>query len=210
MRRALKFFVAAGGLALLSIGAIRAADPSDNDEGRLRDVLRSTMLQLRDAQTDLANLQAAQAAEADEKKTLGNQLALLKKHGAEDRAAADKTTDGLKASLAEQASEIGHFRDALAQWKAAAEKAGAAAAAANARGDQQASDAVVLERRVEDLEAKNAELARLGNEILTRYEKFALGEQFLAREPFIGRTRVALENLVQDYNDKLLDQRANP
>jgi chromosome segregation ATPase len=210
MRRILKSLVAAGGLALLSAGAIRAADSSDSDEGRLRDVLRSTMLQLRDAQTDLANLQAAQASQADEKKALGDQLALLKKHDAEDRAAAATTTDGLKASLAGQASEIARLREALAEWKAAAEKARAAAAAADARNDKQASDTVAAERRIEDLEAKNAALARIGDEILTRYEKFALGEQFLAREPFIGRTRVAIENLVQDYQDKLVEQRANP
>jgi septal ring factor EnvC (AmiA/AmiB activator) len=210
MRRSLKCLVAAGGLALLSVAAICSADSSDTDEGRLRDVLRSTMLQLRDAQTDLANLQAGQAAQADEKKTLEDQLALLTKHGAEDRAAANKTADGLKATLAEQATEIARLRDVMAQWKAAAEKAAAAAAAAEARNDKQAADAVALERRVEDLEAKNAELARIGDEILTRYEKFALGEQFLAREPFIGRTRVAIENLVQDYDDKLLAQRADP
>jgi hypothetical protein len=50
------------------------------------------------------------------------------------------------------------------------------------------------------------ELYKLGNEILTRYEKFGLGEALQAKEPFVGVSRVKLQALVQDYKDKLLDQ----
>jgi hypothetical protein len=50
----------------------------------------------------------------------------------------------------------------------------------------------------------------LSNEILTRYEKFSLGEALAAREPFIGLTRVKLENLTQDYSDKISKQQAKP
>jgi chromosome segregation ATPase len=210
MDRILKIMLAGAGLALFSPCAVRAADTSDSDEGRLREVLRSTMLQLRDAQTDLANLQSAQAGQADDKKALQEQLALLKKHGEEDRAAAQREIDSSKAKLDQQGEEIARLQEALAQWKAAAEKANAEARSAEAQCAKQSTGAIVLERRVEDLEAKNAALERIGNEILTRYEKFSLGEQFLAKEPFIGRTRVEIENLVQDYDDKLLDQRANP
>jgi chromosome segregation ATPase len=209
MSRILKTLFGVAGAALIALTAVRADTP-DSDEGRLREVLRSTMLQLRDAQTDLANLQAAQASAADDKKALNDQLALLKKHGAEDRVAAERAADAMKGRLADQEAEIARLQEALAQWKAAAEKANAAGRAVEAQLAKQSSDAVVLERRVEDLESKNAQLERIANEILTRYEKFSLGEQFLAREPFIGRTRVEIENLVQDYNDKLLDQRANP
>ena len=63
-------------------------------------------------------------------------------------------------------------------------------------------------RKVDDREAKNYELFKLANEILTRYEKFGLGEALTAREPFTGLTRVKLENLVQDYQDTLSQQRS--
>jgi hypothetical protein len=46
----------------------------------------------------------------------------------------------------------------------------------------------------------------MGSEILTRYEKFGLGEAIGAKEPFTGLTRVKLQELVQDYKDKLLNQ----
>ncbi len=208
MPRTHKILFGIAGLALLSAGGLRADESSDSDEGKLRDVLRNTMIQLRGAQTDLANLQATQATEAEEKKNLDAQLVLLRKNAAEDRALAEKAAEGLKARQAEQEKEIAELQQSLANWKSNAEKANAAYKATDAERARQSATAVALEHRVEDLEARNAALERLGNEILDRYAKFSLGEQFLAREPFIGRTRVELENLIQGYQDKLLSQRA--
>jgi hypothetical protein len=168
------------------------------------------MLQLRTAQTDLANAQAAQTAQADEIKLLKEQLALVKKNSADDRLAAEKKAEKIEAKLAEQVGETARFREAAEQVKVEFEKAAAAMQATEAKRAQLASEGIVFERKVADLRAKNAALYRLSKEILTRYEKLGLGEQFLAREPFVGRTRVALENLIQDYDDKLVDQRAKP
>jgi hypothetical protein len=190
-------------------GALHAADSGDS-ESRLRETLRSTMLQLRSAQADLANLQAAQAAQGDDTKALNEQIALLKKHSAEDRAASDKAISDLKAKVAAQTEELSRFKLGYESWKDAAQRAAKAAQAAEAARARDAAAAAILERKAADLQAKNEELFKIGNEILTRYEKFSLGEQFLAREPFIGRTRTELENLIQDYNDKLIAQQSKP
>jgi chromosome segregation ATPase len=204
MARNLLSFFAAGALALASAGAIQAADPADGGEARLRETLRSTMLQLRDAQTDLANLQAAQAAQGDQTKALNDQLTLLKKHAADDRATAEKAAEELKAKVAGQAQEIAQLQATLAQWRTAAEKTNAVARSIDGERVKLAVQNASLQRQVDDLELKNVTLFRLGNDILDRYEKFSLGEQFLAREPFIGRTRTALENQIQGYEDKML------
>jgi hypothetical protein len=95
----------------------------------------------------------------------------------------------------------------VAKWKAAAEKNAAAARSEAVRREKGETAAIALQRKVEDLTAKNAELFRIGSEILDRYEKFSLGAQFLAREPFVGKARVDLENQIQDYDDKLMDER---
>jgi hypothetical protein len=168
------------------------------------------MLQLNDAQSQLASLQAAQASEADERKALSDKVAQLTKRGAEDQEARQKETEALKAKLAEQQAAAARLQESVAQWKAAAEKASLAARAAAAQRDKEALSAVFLQRRVEDLSGKNAELYRIGSEILDRYEKFSLGAQFLAREPFVGRARVELENQIQDYDDKLTTQEDLP
>jgi hypothetical protein len=73
-----------------------------------------------------------------------------------------------------------------------------------------ASQAVMLQRRVDDQQRRNSEMYKLGAEILDRYAKFGLGTALSAREPFVGVTRVKLENLVQDFSDKLADARIKP
>ena len=107
-------------------------------------------------------------------------------------------------------AEVARLQQAMAQWKDAAEKAALAAKAVAAQRDKATLAAVTSERRAEDLSSKNAELFRLGSEILDRYEKFGLGAQFLAREPFVGRARIELENQIQDFDDQLLAQKDNP
>jgi chromosome segregation ATPase len=196
-------------ISLLPLVAYCAGD-ADSGEARLRESLRGSVLQLRNAQTDLANAQAAQAAQADEIKSLKEQLALVKKNNVEDRVAAEKKAEELKTKLTEQTGEVARYKEASEQWKTEYDKVVATAQSTEAKRAQLFSDSITLERQVADLRARNAALYRVGKEILGRYEKLGLGEQFLAREPFVGRTRVALENLIQDYDDKLVDQRAKP
>ena len=75
---------------------------------------------------------------------------------------------------------------------------------------QLAAQVIVLQRTIDDRETKNLALYTLGNEILTRYEKFSLGDALGAKEPFTGLSRVKLQELVQDYKDKISDQRVIP
>jgi hypothetical protein len=198
-------------LLLLLSGAPRAAADSSSDaETRLRETLRSTMLQLRDAQNQIATLQGAQAESDDKNKALTDQLALLKKHATDDKAVADTAIAGLTAKVADQGAEIAKLKDVLGKWEAAYRQVHDDAGVAEAERAKLADEKLVFERRVAYLETRNVALFKLGNEILGRYEDFSLGNAISAKEPFVGVTRVKLENLVQDYQDKLLDQRAAP
>ena len=64
-----------------------------------------------------------------------------------------------------------------------------------------------LERKVEDQHLKNIQMYQIAIEVLDRYRKHGLGDAIVAREPFVGVSRAKLQTLVQDYGDKLLDQR---
>ena len=50
---------------------------------------------------------------------------------------------------------------------------------------------------------RNAEMLTLGREILERYKRKGLGAVITGSEPFVQASRVKLENLAQDYEDKL-------
>lgn len=191
------------------VSPARAAESGNSEEDRLRGALRETMLQLRSAQSELSTLQAAQAAAADEKKTLTEKYETLKKQAVSDRSATDKTVADFTARVADQKAAIAHLEAALEKSKAEGEQAAKALHAAEAHGAQLTTQNVALNRQISELQSKNLALFLLGNEILTRYEEFSLGNALSAKEPFVGKTRTKLENLVQAYQDKLLDQRAH-
>jgi hypothetical protein len=217
-RKLLLFFTALAALMLISLRVGKADDPSQpTAESRLRDALRNTMMQLRDAQGQVATLQASQAQSdkdnADLKAkidTFTAQVASLTKQSADDKAASDKAIADLKAENAAQVAEIAKFKDALAAWEKDDKQYAQLAKDKEAARAQLAGQVIVQQRVIDDRETKNLALYQLGNEILTRYEKFGLGEAITAKEPFTGLSRVKLQEFVQDYKDKISDQRVTP
>jgi hypothetical protein len=124
------------------------------------------------------------------------------------QAAGDKEQiDTLTSKAGDQEKELLETKESLGKWKTAYEQLVATARKSEAERVKLAGESIVLKRKLEDRERKNAELFKLGNEILTRYEKFGLGDALAAKEPFTGLARVKLENLVQDYQDKIADQK---
>ena len=199
-------------LAFLSVFAaipLRAADPTAAD-AKLRESLRATMLQLRNAEAERANLQAAQAELEAKNKALTEQLETLTKQAAANQATADKAIAELKGKVDERDREIGELRVSLDKWKTDHQKITAYAQKKEAERAQLADKVIALDRRVADQQAKNAAMYKVGTEVLSRYEKFGLGDALTSREPFVGLTRVKFENLIQDYADKLADERIKP
>lgn len=172
-------------------------------EAKLRDALKNTLLQLRDMQNQLAVLQSQEADSEQKAKDLQAQLDNATKQAAADKESADKTIAALKAKSEEQDRLIAAYKEAQEKWKAGYQLAASAAKTNEAERVKLASEKILLQRRVDDLETKNVTLYETGNEILERYEKFSLGQALAAKEPFIGLTKVKLENQVQGYQDKL-------
>jgi len=184
---------------------------------RMRETLRNTMQQLSDAQNQVATLQAAQAQSDKDKADLSAkvdaltaQLKSVTQQAAADRDASAKSIAALNEQTAAETKQIGALDDALSQWKVAYNQMTALAKSTEEKRAELDTEATILKRVVDDREVKNAELYNTGMEILTRYEKFGLGEALEAKEPFVGVHRVRLEELVQDYKDKLLDRRVIP
>jgi DNA repair exonuclease SbcCD ATPase subunit len=204
-----RFFASLTLLALL--GSIPAqAQQANSPEAKMREQLRSTMLQLRAAETERATLQASQAEAAEQNKALTEKLESLTKQSAANQEASEKTITELNGRVADRETKIAQLDESLAKWKKAYEEA--AELARKKEGERAAlnQEKIELQRVLADQRTKNAAMFKIGNEILTRYEKFGLGTALGAREPFVGTTRVKLQNLVQDYSDKLADERIKP
>jgi chromosome segregation ATPase len=176
--------------------------PANADDARLKEMLRTLTLRLRSAETERNTLLSDKVQLEQEKKTLSAKVDALNKQVAEDKAKLDLMDAKQK--------ELDDTKQSLAKWKTAYEQIQTAAQKSEAERAKLANESIILKRKVEDRERKNLELFKTANEILTRYEKFGLGEALAAREPFTGITRVKLENQVQDYQDKIADQRVKP
>ena len=121
-----------------------------------------------------------------------------------------KTIANLNTKLAAQDAEIVKLKGDLAKSQTNFNATTALAQSKEAERAKLAVDIIVLNRAIADQRTKNAELYKLGKEILLRYEKFGLGEVLGAKEPFLGTARIKLETYVQDFQDKLTDQKIKP
>lgn len=194
-----------------------SAQPPAGAEDKLREALKGVTLQLRTAQSEAATALAEKAA-ADAKNAelaaqvekMSKQLAALSREKADAMEAAAREQGKLEGKLAATSEELAKFKKSLDQWKAAHSQISDIAQKKDRERAAYAAKNAALERRVADLRNRNTALFTTGNEILDRYRKYSLGEAIAAREPFTGLTKVKLQNQLQEYGDKLLDQTAQP
>ena len=203
-------FTTLGLCSILLAAVLPAAEPAADGTAALRAALRDKTQQLLTVQSDLAALQAGQGAMAEENKALSAKYEALKKQIVADRMASDKSAATLSAQLEKQKALNNQLTEALGKAKAEGEQTAQTARLAEAQDSKLTTENIALQRSVADREAKNLALFLVANEILTRYEEFSLGNAIRAKEPFVGLTRTKLENLVQAYQDKILDQRVKP
>jgi len=208
----MKFFNTLMLLGILAT-AVHAAEEVDPTV-KLREQLRAVMLQLRTSQTEAANAQTAQSIAEQKSKELAEKItALDKRYGtlvkqnAADKTATDETIAKLNNKLAEREKRLAEITANRNEWKAGYQKAAAVANNKEEERAKLASEAVVNKRTIADLQAKNISLFNTATEILDRYENYALGKALAAREPFVSTTRVKVENQVQGYKDRILDNR---
>lgn len=194
-------------VALFVPAAVRAQSEPASAEAQLREALRATTLQLRTAQGDLAAAKAEKDRAQAESEALAKKLDVLTRQAAAERSAAQVNITNLNTQLAAKDAEAARLAEKL---KLARDEGDRSSALAQKRAGELAANEltrVELDRSVDELRAHNRELFRIGMDVLERYENFGLGKAIAAREPFTKLTRVKLQNLVQDYRDKLEDNR---
>jgi chromosome segregation ATPase len=199
-------------VAILLIGSVpsQAAEKADPAMQKMREAVKNSMIQLRDANAKLATAQAAQAEAEDKVKELQGKLEELTKKAAAERKTANEAIDDLRTKLANSELIGNHLTESLTKWKQGYAKLADYAKATEGKRAEFASKCILLERRIADQQVRNAEMYRLANEVLDRYAQFGLGTAISAREPFVGLTKVKFQNLVQDYQNKLTDQIIRP
>jgi chromosome segregation ATPase len=191
-----------------------AEDAPPDPSAKLRDQLRSVTLQVRTAQSDVANAQALKAAEEQKNLQLAAEIKSLKaknetlvKQSNNDKVRLEESIATLSNKVAMQDKQTKQLDEALVKWKAGYQKAAEVARTKEAERAKVAAEIISVKHTIADRERKNIGLFNTAMEILDRYEGYALGKSLAAREPFVGTTRVKVENMVQGYKDKIIDHR---
>ena len=181
-------------LALLLAPAVARADAAT--EAKLRDALRGTTSQLRALEDEKAKWQKTEADLRAELETLRGQSAAAKTSDSEKRAVAslNRRVNDLTEANAKLRASLGKCEIAPAQ-RAAPEPS-------EEDRKRAAGEVDGLRQKLAGSEEKNLEMYRVSKELLAWMEKVGVGG-----EPFFGWKRNELENIAQDYGDKLLEQK---
>jgi chromosome segregation ATPase len=191
--------IAAVTLALLVPASAQAQSEAD----RLREALRSATLQVRQLEDQRATLQAKQAETERERDRLKKETTALK-------AQVKDLDQAYRQAVEEFNQRLGERDEMLERWKGAYSEAAGVARAKDAERAKFEREAAAFKASTKSCEAKNAELAKTGREILERYEAMNPLEAIAVHDPVFGLKRVEHQNTVQDYRDRLLDQKVTP
>jgi chromosome segregation ATPase len=197
-------------LALATVPVAGRAD--DTPEDRLRAALRQSVQDMRAAQDQAAQAQA-QAAQAQ------NALAALQaKFDADEQkiaalggTAKPDDVKQLKADLESAQQQNAALQASLAKFQGLASQA-QEQAQAQARDRQTAQKGLEANSRaLQTCKQANAKLIDVAEQVLHLYQdRSFLWVLRKSYEPFVGAARVDLENIVQDYDDKIRDQEYIP
>ena len=205
MRKVLAF------LSLLPLSAtLGVAQEPNAAEARLREALKQMTVRVQTAESEAAAAKAVQGDLENKVKTLTAQVEKVTKDLATERTAAEKSAAEASGKLADREAEVARLKESLDKWKAGHGQVTELAKKAESARAGLVAKVNALDLRVADLTRKNLALYKLGDEVLTRLEKFSYGTALAAREPFVGTTRVRLENEIQGYKDRLLDPKLKP
>ena len=201
-------------LLILAFASIAFAQEVSPAEAKLREQLKATALLLRAAETEKANALATFAAEQTKTVALQKEIDGLNskitaetKRASEDKVATDRMIANLNDTLIGRENRLKEFSAALEKMKYAYNQVATTALKKEAERVSLSNENLTLKNTIADRERKNLKLYTTSLEILDRYENYALGKALSAREPFIQKTRVIIENQVQDYKGTIIDSR---
>lgn len=186
-------------VAIMCCGTAQA----DTETDKLREALRSAIAQTR-ALEDQRAAQQAKVAEAERDK------AALKAQVDVGKAEIKKLEKQQRDAVDEFNKRLTERDDALDKWKSAYEEAASVARTRDAERIKFEGEATAYKASTKSCLAKNTQLTKVGRELLHRYEEVHFGDMLVARDPLAGEQRVRIQSLLQDYNDKILDQKATP
>jgi len=196
-------------LLAMSLGCVPAL-AQDSPEARLREMLRRTAADLRVSQDSQATLQATLDQEKQKSAALQKQIEQLMAAPPKP-AVSDEEIQKMRADLQNARTQAATLEASLKQWQDAYQKAADLARAKDAESRAAAARAAESGREAGICAAANTKLTDVANEILHLYQTQGFRSLLITSyEPLLGLKKVELQNTIQDYEDKIFDQKYRP
>jgi chromosome segregation ATPase len=190
--------------SILLVSALASSGASaDADTDRLREALRSATAQTRALEDQRTVLQAKVADAEREKAAMIAQISAAKAQVKD----VEKTH---REAVAEFNERLEDRNQTLEKWKSAYEEAATVARSKDAERLKFEGQAASYKASTKSCLAKNALLTKVGRELLHKYEGVSFGDMVVIADPLVGARRIEVQNLLQDYDDKLLEQKVTP
>ncbi|QOG20635.1 MULTISPECIES: hypothetical protein [Bradyrhizobium] len=194
-------------LRLSSIAALAFIIPAiahaDQEGDRLREALRTATAQARAAEDQRAALQAKLTSAEQERDR-------LRKQNEAYRAQVKEAEQAYRQAVKDFNERLSERDDSLEKWKVAYGEAAGVARAKDAERAKFEAEATAFKASTKACEAKNVQLVKTANEVVTKYEAMDPFEKVLDHDPVFGLKRVEHQNAAQDFRDKILEQKAKP
>lgn len=197
-------------LLLCMAGASLHAEAADKKSGREHEALRRMQQQLAQTQGQIATLEQEKTRLTEE----------LDKSQAASKAAEGQSANlqrEVKAGKQQQSSQAKELALAKAESSATAQQLAdtrknldeTTRALQLATADKNALQAIKSrnEREISACESKNLALYKVGRSLMERFEHKSCGETLTQSDPFTGIKKVETENLLEEYRDKLDEQK---
>lgn len=198
------------GAAIILVTGSAQAQQAQTMEDRLRAQLRITTTQLQQVQNELAILKGgagnATPGVGAAPTAPGGDVDKLKKELARSQAAERQARDAGEKNR----SAIEKSNTQIAQYKNAYDELMKLARAADAERQQLSKGAAAHKAAVAQCEEKNTRLYSVSQEILRAYETMDMATLVSARQPFADKSRVKLEQIAQEFGDKLYEGKFDP
>lgn len=202
MKRMLLLFACYGLVGSGVPAMAQQADQAAQALARAQGLLRQLAQEKAAVDADLAKLRAENAKL---KKDLGRSESRLAGTEA-DLESATRETAGVKAALGRTEQRLerttAQLKDVVGKYK---ELAKLQRKTEGERADLEAR-LTDTSRELADAERKNLELYRINREVVAEFDKEGPWDGLLRKDPFTGLKRVEIENLVQEYENRMLDQ----
>lgn len=210
MLRRLGFTAAVAMFVVIGISGANAADPGDARAAREREMLRRAQEALRQSQEENADLGRSKADAEQKLKDAASQLDSARNASKSAQSALKVQLQSAAAAQADLKQQLERAQQQIALLTSQQLETAKRLGARESELKQTQQDLQLGKTANASCEAKNLQLYEYSTELVQRYQKKGVWSALAQKEPVLGIKEVGIENVVQEYQEKLASQKITP